>query len=149
MNIIFNQFIEGKTHENKRPKGFNGHLSIGDFTLTLCQKGTYLHITNPIIEINRRIFTKWLIWNLQFTIMVQSSLVFITIYFVCLISAWEWRRRLYLALYYTWHSWPLSSEATLACHTLCDSGHPFIMVISKDPEHSHLFQSADTTCFYD
>ena len=36
------------------------------------------------------------------------------------------------------HSWPLSSEASLACHTFCDTGHPFIMVISKDPCHSHL-----------
>ena len=31
------------------------------------------------------------------------------------------------------HSWPLSSEGSLACHTYCDTGHPFIMVISKDP----------------
>ena len=31
------------------------------------------------------------------------------------------------------HSWPLSSEGSLACHTYCDTGHPFIMVISEDP----------------
>ena len=31
------------------------------------------------------------------------------------------------------HSWPLSSEGSLACHTYCDTGHPFIMVISADP----------------
>ena len=31
------------------------------------------------------------------------------------------------------HSWPLSSEGSLACHTYCDTGRPFIMVISKDP----------------
>ena len=26
----------------------------------------------------------------------------------------------------------------LACHTYCDTGHSFIMVISEDPWHSHL-----------
>ena len=31
------------------------------------------------------------------------------------------------------HSWQLSSERSLACHTYCDTGHPFIMVISEDP----------------
>ena len=37
---------------------------------------------------------------------------------------------------YAWHSWPLSSEGSLACHNFCDTGHPFIMVISEDPWHS-------------
>ena len=27
------------------------------------------------------------------------------------------------------HLWPLSSEGSLACHTYCDTGHPFIMVL--------------------
>ena len=36
-------------------------------------------------------------------------------------------------LTYARHSWPLSSERSLACHTYCDTGHPFIMVISEDP----------------
>ena len=37
-------------------------------------------------------------------------------------------------LTYARHSWPLSSEGSLACHTYCDTGHiiPFIMVISED-----------------
>ena len=38
-------------------------------------------------------------------------------------------------------SWPLSSEGSLACHTYCDTWHPFIMVISEDPWHSHLLLS--------
>ena len=38
-------------------------------------------------------------------------------------------------------SWPLSSEGSLACHTYCDSGHWFMMVVSKDPWHSHLLPS--------
>ena len=36
--------------KNKRPTGLNGHLSIRDFTLTSCQKGSYLYINSPIKE---------------------------------------------------------------------------------------------------
>ena len=39
-------------------------------------------------------------------------------------------------LTYARHSWPLSSEGSLTCHTYCDTGHPFIMVISDDPWYS-------------
>ena len=39
------------------------------------------------------------------------------------------------------HSWPLSSEGSLAFHAYCDTGHPFKMVISEDPWHSHLLPS--------
>ena len=35
-------------------------------------------------------------------------------------------------LTYALHSRPLSSEGSLACHTYCDMGHPFIIVISED-----------------
>ena len=43
---------------------------------------------------------------------------------------------------YARHLWPLlSSEGSLACHTYCDTGHPFMMVISKDPWQSHLMPS--------
>ena len=41
-------------------------------------------------------------------------------------------------LTYAQHSWPLSSEGSLAWHAYCDMGHPFIMVISDDPWHLHL-----------
>ena len=34
---------------------------------------------------------------------------------------------------HAWHSWPLSSEGSLACHTYCNTDHPFIMVTSEDP----------------
>ena len=36
-------------------------------------------------------------------------------------------------LTYTRHLWLLSSEGSLACHTYCDTGHTFIIVISEDP----------------
>ena len=47
------------------------------------------------------------------------------------------------------HSWSLSSEDSLACHTYCDTGHPFIMVISEDPWNSHLLPSIwQWSCHY-
>ena len=56
-------------------------------------------------------------------------------------------------LIYTRHSWPLSSEGYLTCFTYCDTGQPFIMVISEDPWRAHLLPSiwhrAVTTCFKD
>ena len=39
-------------------------------------------------------------------------------------------------LTYAWHSLPLSSEGSLTCHTYCETGHLFIMVISEDPWHT-------------
>ena len=45
------------------------------------------------------------------------------------------------------HVWPLSSKGSLECHTYCDTGHPFIMVIFEDPWHSHQWRAV-TTCFY-
>ena len=36
-------------------------------------------------------------------------------------------------LSYARDSRPLSTEGSLSCHTNCDTGHPFIMVISEDP----------------
>ena len=45
-------------------------------------------------------------------------------------------------LTYDRHSWPLSSEeGSLACHTYCDTGEPFIMVIPESPWHLHLLPS--------
>ena len=52
-------------------------------------------------------------------------------------------------LTYARHSWPLSSEGSLACHTYCDTGHLFIMVISEDPWHSNLMRSVwQWSCHY-
>ena len=56
-------------------------------------------------------------------------------------------------LTYARHLWPLSSEGSLACHNYCDTGHPFIMIISEDPWHCTLCQAfgseAVTTFFND
>ena len=43
---------------------------------------------------------------------------------------------------YARHSWSLSSEGSSACHTYCDTGHPFIMVIYEDHWHSYLLLSS-------
>ena len=51
-------------------------------------------------------------------------------------------------LTYTRHSWPLSILGSLACHAYCDTGHPFIMVISEDPWHSHLLPSVKQWKFH-
>ena len=42
---------------------------------------------------------------------------------------------------YARHLWPLSIEGSLTCHTYCDNGLPFIMVISEDSWHTHLMPS--------
>ena len=36
-------------------------------------------------------------------------------------------------LTYARQSWPSSSEGSLTCHTYCDTGLLFIMVITEDP----------------
>ena len=41
-------------------------------------------------------------------------------------------------LIYALHSWPLRIYGSLACHTYCETGHSYLMVISEDPWHSHL-----------
>ena len=52
-------------------------------------------------------------------------------------------------LTYARHSWPLSSEGSLTCHTHCETGLPFKMVISEDPWHSHLMSSVwQWSCHY-
>ena len=66
-------------------------------------------------------------------------------------SFWEFNiagERLHI-LTYARHLLPLSSEGSLARHTYCDTGYPFIMVISEDPWHSHLMPSVwQRSCHY-
>ena len=56
-------------------------------------------------------------------------------------------------LTYARHSWQLSSEGSLACHTYCDTGHPFIWSsprIRDTHTYCRVFGSrAVTTCFND
>ena len=74
----------------------------------------------------------------------------ITLYYVCFVCFFVWGfssdMRIFHSygdvtitgeglqiLTYTRHYWSLSSEGSLACHTYCDTGHPFIMAIFEDP----------------
>ena len=53
------------------------------------------------------------------------------------------------SLTYARHSWPLSTEGSLACHTYWDTGHPFIMAFSEDPWNSHPLPSVwQWSCHY-
>ena len=51
------------------------------------------------------------------------------------------------------HSWPLSSEGSMACHTYYNTGHLFIMVISESLWNSHqlpnVYQWSYHYLFYD
>ena len=51
-------------------------------------------------------------------------------------------------LTYARHLWSLSSEGSSLCHTYCDMGHPFKMVIFKDPWHLHLLSSVWQWCYF-
>ena len=52
-------------------------------------------------------------------------------------------------LTYARHSWPLRSEGSLMCHTVCDTGLSSRMFISEDPWHSHLLSSVwQWSCHY-
>ena len=68
-------------------------------------------------------------------------------FFVCFVCLYDWGLSSHSRLFhwywditiasewlqiltYSRHSWPLSSEGSLARHTFCDTGHPFIIVIS-------------------
>ena len=59
--------------------------------------------------------------------------------------------KVFKSLTYARHSWPLSSEGSLACHTYYDKGHPFTMVISEHPYTHTCYRAfvsgAVTTCF--
>ena len=54
---------------------------------------------------------------------------------------------------YARHSWSLSREGSLACHTYCYTGHPFIWSSQRTLDtqsYCRAFNSgAVTTCFYD
>ena len=52
-----------------------------------------------------------------------------------------WRLHHYRWMAPNFYLHSMSSEGSLACHTYCDTEHPFIMVISEDPSHSLLLQS--------
>ena len=95
-------------------------------------------------------------WSYQYHIL-YSLHVFVW-FFVCLgfIVPLEIFPLIWTHNHYCWRaanfarlSWQLSSEGSLACHTYCDTGQPFVMVISEDPWHLHLLPSVlQWSCHY-
>ena len=93
-----------------------------------------------------------LVWVLAATIRIKRNKIFcVFVLFVCGFSS---HSRIFLSygevtiaddglqiLTCAWHSWPLSTEGSLACHTYCDTGYPFIMAISEELWHPHLLLS--------
>ena len=55
-----------------------------------------------------------------------------------------WRQSLPVKTY-TQHLWSVSSEGSFACHTFCNSGHLYIMVISEDSLAVAVLLPASTT----
>ena len=49
---------------------------------------------------------------------------------------------------YAWYSWPLSNESSLACHTYCNTGYPFLMVISENPRHTPISERLVGSCHF-
>lgn len=68
----------------------------------------------------------------------------------CLRPTWEFFTHLEASLLLVkgctvWPKFSLTAierEGSLAYHTYCDTGHPFLLVISEGPWHSHLLSSA-------
>ena len=95
------------------------------------------------------LFTSWMMLN-AFFLSFNVHLQLILFIFVCLFVVYRPTREFFtqmdtspfpVILTYAQHFWKLSSEGSLTCHIHCDTGLPFIMVISEDPWHSHLLPS--------
>ena len=114
----------------------------------------FLKIFTSLYHFNRdtqhqRVYHKWEIINTKYSQVdvfrsaMNKSLLreFSTIW-----GALAWTKRLRI-LWSTENG--TSSEGSLTCHTYCDTGLPFIMVISEDPWHSHLMPSVwQWSCYY-
>ena len=63
--------------------------------------------------------------------------------FECFPATWEYFTHIetsswLLTFTYTRYLWSLSSEGFSTCHSYCDTGQPFIIVISEEPD-THTF----------
>ena len=98
------------------------------------------------------LFTSWMMFNAFFlSFNVHLQLILFVCLFVCSLSSHSkifhsyWHVTIagegLIILTYARHFRPLSSEGFLTCHTHCDTGVPFIMVIFEVPWHSHLLPS--------
>ena len=85
--------------------------------------------------------------HITMTILNQTSYSWEVLLFCKQIAVWEngYRWCPNIAKY----NLPLSSLGSWACHTYCDLGHPFIMVISEGLWHPHMLDSLClSSCYY-
>ena len=72
---------------------------------------------------------------------------------LCVCGSWSFSKifHSYGVVTYTEHLWPLSTDGSLACHTYCDTGYPFTLVIMRTrASHSCYWafsSGAVTACF--
>ena len=86
------------------------------------------------LNVSQEIKIKYFTWKYCFVCFVC---LFVCLFvFVCGFSSHSRLFHSYGDVIYARHPWPLSSEGSY-----CDTGHPFIMVISEDPWQSHLLPS--------
>ena len=102
---------------------------------------SFILILNWIINSQRLCFICLFVWSFSSHSIIFHSFGYVTI-------AGEGLQ----ILTYARHLWPLSSEGSFACHIYCDTGHPFIVVISEDPADTHTYclafgRGVVTICF--
>ena len=97
---------------------------MGQITVLLCRKGIFIAPLLNKIQTDPLIFC---LFFLRFAIFVCLGV------FVPLENFLLTKTSSSLVKAYARHSWTLSSEGSLTCHTCCYTEHPFIMVIFEDP----------------
>ena len=108
--------------------------------MTLIYMHTFVYAQYPL---HRNIFPNR---NCQMQIRVRKCLQYTVacLLFVCLECHLFLMNRFHFELQiltFARHSWPLSIEGSSTWHTYCDTGQPFMMVISEDPWHTNMLPS--------
>ena len=122
------------------------------FTLELCfLQEAAVNVLNSVLSLIR-----FLKWRLDLCMLTDCQLSFVL--FVWCFSSYSKIFHSYgdvvitgegLQIFtFARHSWPLSSEVSLACHNYRDTGHPFIMVISETPRFLSLQQLCNCKYYY-
>ena len=128
----------------------------------------YHHLTFQIFLINKfssSVFFYHFFLKIQVCMMLRNSVyVYLETYltnlclFVC--GSWSFSKIFHsygvvtftgdgLQIFiYTEHLWPLSTDGSLACHTYCDTGYPFTLVIIDKPCLSQLLLSVQQWSCY-
>ena len=123
-----------------------------------------IYVFLELMDYKRRqndILIYWTFWICALALCVLISHWHIYTYMICLFVFFVWGFSFHSRIVHSYEMspWPvkgciffnlysalmaiqvLYSEGSLACHTYCDKGLPFIMVIVEDPWHLHLLPS--------